>query len=473
MKKIFIKKNVPLFVLFFVVIGISLSFLGESAGRSLALAVLTTSLILAYLFTENLTFSLLLFLILALPFNITYQLPFGFEKSLVDGISVNYLVPTISILDMSLGIFFVIIITKKSQILKEVFREYKYPLIIFSLFLIIQNIILKNPLAILSSLRLLLYVNVFLILLKLWKMERKGVNYKFTSITLLLSVLFQGITGLLQFLKGSSLGLNFLGESQGAAGLVGSSFVGIGGEVFLRASGTFPHPNILAGFFLLSFFLAIFLTKRLQKNHKIITFFTIALSFIFTIFTFSRVVILLFFLVFIVFFLSKIFFKKENLSFSFPLIFERFLNVFSKEDSSWIDRVNLAKASFVVIKKNLFLGTGLGNYVKGMEGFFPTTSRSMPLLQPVHNIFLLLLSELGIFGFSAYIYLFWEIFRKNHKKITIYGTLILMAIFTIGMFDHYFISLPQGQIIFFLFLFLAIIESNEDLKYYKKNINKN
>ena len=468
MKKIFVKKNTILFVLLFLVIGISLSFLRESVGRSISLALIISSFVVTYLFTENLSFSLLVFLFLALPFNITYQLPYSFEKSLVDGISVNYLIPTLSILDFGLGVFFVTIVTKKLQTLKEVFTKYRYSMLLFLFFLLVQNLILRNPLVLLSSLRILLYVNTFLIFLELWQKEKKKLNYNLLSILLLVTVLFQGIIGLLQFLKGSSLGLDFLGESRGVAGLVGSSFVGLGGQVFLRAGGTFPHPNMLGGFFLLLLLFAIFLTKKLQNYYKIVTYLVILFSSIFLIFTFSRTSIFLSFLILTVLFISKIFFKKKYFSFSFLLIFERFFAIFSGDDSGWIDRVNLAKASFVVIKQNWISGIGLGNYVKGMEGFFPTTYRSMPLLQPVHNIFLLLFAELGVFGFLSYTYLLFEIVRKNYKKITIYGILIFISLFVIGMFDHYFVSLPQGQMMFFLLAFLLLAESQEKLKYKKK-----
>lgn len=468
MKKIFIKKNTILFIILFLVIGISLSFLRESVGRSISLALIISSFVVTYLFTENLSFSLLVFLLLALPFNITYQLPYSFEKSLVDGISVNYLIPTLSILDFGLGIFFLIVITKKLENLKVVFKKYWKPLFLFFSFLLIQNIILKNPIVLLSSLRTLLYVNTFLIFLDLWKKDGKKVNYKFLSILLFLVVLFQGIIGFLQFFKGSSLGLDFLGESRGVAGLVGSSFVGLGGQVFLRAGGTFSHPNVLGGFLLLALFFSIFLTKKLHKYYKIIPYLTIIFSSIFLIFTFSRSTIFLFFMTLVVLFISKVFCKKKYHSFSFLLIFERFFGIFSGDDSGWIDRVNLAKASFVVIKQKWISGTGLGNYVKGMEGFFPTTSRFMPLLQPVHNVFLLLVAELGVFGFTSYIYLFFEIARKNYKKITIYGILLILSLFIIGIFDHYFVSLPQGHMMFFLFAFLLFIESQENLEYSKK-----
>lgn len=467
MKKIFIKKNIPIFILLLLSVGISLSFLGESVGRTISLILITSSFLITFLFSQNITFSILIFLLLALPLNITYQIPLPFEKSLVDGISVNYLIPTLSLLDVGLGLFIVVVEIKERGIIKKVFGEYKYPLLLFSAFLLIQNLVLKNPLVLLSSLRFILYYSSFLIFLKLWKVERRKINYEVISVTLLFSVLSQGIVGIIQFAKGSSLGLNFLGESKGVVGLVGSSFVALGDELFLRASGTFPHPNVLAGFLLFSFFFALFLTKKLQKNHRIVSYLIMALCSSFVIFTFSRTIIFLFGAIFLVLGIKKLSSRKELFSLTTPLLLQRFLSIFADSDSSWVDRVSLMKASFVVIRQNSLLGTGLGNYVKGMEGFFPTTSRSMPLLQPVHNIFLLLFAELGIFGFLLYIYLLAKILRNNYKRVTMYSLLIFFSILVIGMVDHYFLSLPQGQLTFLLLISLAIIESNEKLQDYK------
>lgn len=459
MKKIWVKKNASVLLLSFLSVAISLSFLRESPGRSISLAVLISTLLLFYLLTENLSLSFLLFLLLALPFNITYQLPVSFEKSLVEGISVNYLIPTLSILDFGIGIFLTILIMKRRKDLKKVWKDYKYPLTFLILFLLFHNIVLRNPAVLLSSLRIFTYSLTLPILLNQWKREKEKINYKYISIILLLSVTIQGLLGLSQFLRGSSMGLNFLGESQGVAGLVGSSFVSLGGEVFLRASGTFPHPNILAGFFLLALYFAYDIAKKTEKKERLIAYLTMVFSTIFVLFTFSRITIFLFFVSICVFLLSRIYLKRKHMSFTLPLLFERFLNIFSLEDSSWVDRINLAKASFVVIKNNWILGVGSGNFVKGMEGFSPVTSRSLPLLQPVHNIFLLLFSEIGILGVFSLGYFLFEILKKNYKRVTLFGVLIFFSVFVIGMFDHYFVSLAQGEVMFLLFLFLGVMSN--------------
>jgi hypothetical protein len=286
------------------------------------------------------------------------------------------------------------------------------------------------------------------------KVKRRVLNSGITIF--LINVLIQGPLGIIQFKRGTSLGLGFLGESKVVSGMMGSSFVELSGQVFLRAYGTFPHPNILGGFLLLAMFLGIYL----YKGKKIKGILLITLSSFFMVFTFSRITLLLAIVVIFAFLSKEFLFRKSKSLWSFslsPLLFlERFQNLFNSGDRSWSERLDLVKASFKVIKENWLLGTGGGNFVKGMEGFVPRTSRGILLAQPVHNIFLLYMSEFGILGFIIIFYvLFYEII-KNLKKISMYGGLILFVIVVIGVFDHYLFSLPQGMVIFFSFLFLLL-----------------
>jgi hypothetical protein len=58
----------------------------------------------------------------------------------------------------------------------------------------------------------------------------------------------QSIVGILQFSHQESIGLQMLGEPILSSYVGGVSTIEIGGGRILRAYGTFPHPNILAGF---------------------------------------------------------------------------------------------------------------------------------------------------------------------------------------------------------------------------------
>jgi O-antigen ligase len=187
-------------------------------------------------------------------------------------------------------------------------------------------------------------------------------------------------------------------------------------------------------------------------------------------FTFSRSTIFLLVLTIIVLLFHLVFTKKKLFSFSTPLLLERFSTLFQRTDTGVVDRRNLLKASLSVIKKNILQGTGLGKFVRYMGENAPLTKNGLYLLQPVHNIFVLLLAEFGIFGFLSFLFLLFDILRKNIQKINIFVLLVLFAVIGIGLVDHYFVTLPQGIAMFWMFMGLAILFS-KDLSKNKKNVD--
>ena len=141
------------------------------------------------------------------------------------------------------------------------------------------------------------------------------------------------------------------------------------------------------------------------------------------------------------------------------ILFERFFQGFKEIDSSLVDRRNLITSGYLVFKENFLLGTGLGNFVREMGINAPKTVKGMSLMQPVHNVFLLLLCEFGVFGFLSFQFLIIDILRKNIKRVTLFGLLICLVIITISLVDHYFVSLPQGLMMLLIMLSLIIFES--------------
>ena len=230
-----------------------------------------------FIYTKNILLSSILYIFLVLPFNITLQLPLSVEifnteillaDPFVEGIYVNYLVPTLSILDLGIVLALgSILITKGSSFYKDIFKNIKNGLVLLLGFLIIQNILLSNFNSLLFSFRLFSLILLFLSILKIAKEEKldKALKKKLVNsvtVILLSNVLIQGLIGVAQFKRGSSLGIYFLGESNIVSGMMGSSFVELSGQVFLRAYGTFPHPNVLGGFLLLAIFFGIYIYKR-------------------------------------------------------------------------------------------------------------------------------------------------------------------------------------------------------------------
>ncbi len=454
------KKDVLTISLFLVVFLLTIPFAKESIGRILIIEISFLIYLMAFLFYRNMFLSFVFLLFLVLPFNITYQIPIPVEQSMSNGLIVNYLIPTISILDLVIGIFLTSVFVQEGfTFFKKVFGKYRLGLIIFSVFLLIQNVFLQNLLSILNSVRLFSYLLAFVLILEKFPIKKKVISPTLFSVSILFSVLIQGIIGLKQFLRGVSLGWDFLGESQVSTTMLGSSFISLNSGSFLRAYGTFPHPNVLGGFFLLTFFASLFLFKTSKGKQKIIPIITMIFSVCFSFLTFSRSVILLFLLVLFVLLIKKIFVKKKINSFLPTILFERFFQGFKEMDNSLVDRRNLIKSSYIVFEENFLLGTGLGNFVREMGINAPKTVKGMSLMQPVHNVFLLLLCEFGVFGFLSFLFLIFDVLRKNIKKVTLFGFLICLVVISISLVDHYFLSIPQGLIMFLTMFSLIVFES--------------
>src|SRR5205823_4369410 len=138
----------------------------------------------------------------------------------------------------------------------------------------------------------------------------------------------------------------------------------------------------------------------------------------------------------------------------FTPLLSRFTQTNLSEESV-IQRQLLVNASWQMITEKPILGVGLGN-------FLPTLARiQKPLslglyLQPVHNIFLLIFAETGIAGLAfflwflakTYSHLFLLIRKEKYaRKLSLCFSLILSSALLLGLFDHYFLTLQQGQLL--------------------------
>ena len=101
-----------------------------------------------------------------------------------------------------------------------------------------------------------------------------------------------------------------------------------------------------------------------------------------------------------------------------------------------------------------WFGVGSGNFVNWLMVKEPNLPRN--LYQPVHNIYLLVYSETGIFGIFVFI-LFLIFLIKDFivstkmEKLYHYSFLIMFGSFLfVGLFDHFLWTLQQGRLMFWL-----------------------
>jgi len=316
-------------------------------------------------------------------------------------------------------------------------------------------------------------------------------NIGFIGINRVLSVIFysgvfQSILAIAQFIKQGSIGIKFVEagvynpNSPGVANFV------LNGEKILRSYGSFPHPNVLAGFLLMAIFCfyGLFLQREFKGNSKEIKGNLIFLVIVFGLFlTFSRTVIVVFLIGSLVMFLTQILKRMKIIKLFglflvscilviiilFPYFKARFFTVSLDEQA--IDlRFFYNKMALSMIKDKPLLGIGIGNFVnysKNYETYLRAAGKMLEMgnqgeikgvpdwvFQPVHNIYLLIGSEIGVFGLLAFLGFLGLILLRGLKGNSCFFFL-LSCFLIIALADHYFWTLQQGGIMFWLAFALA------------------
>ena len=289
-------------------------------------------------------------------------------------------------------------------------------------------------------------------------------------IAFIASMFIHSILGIYQFFSQSVWANKYLGiaeqiSSQGGVSVLEGSF----GRL-LRAYGGFSHPNIFGGFLVIAilFLIGIFLT---QKKKLILFYFTLSILFSALILIFSRSAFLALFLslfVLLIYSLSKRGYLKKVMpvliilllisSISFVLFNDFFKTRIQQQErleiKSNIERVALKNQALSLLNENWFLGYGINNYIFVVHENIDSTLNVWEY-QPVHNVYLLILVELGILGFLAYAYLLifslYKAFSSNNLNKIILG-LIILSILIINFWDHYFWTYWSGLVITFLII---------------------
>jgi len=318
--------------------------------------------------------------------------------------------------------------------------------------------------------------------------------------------LFNAILAIIQFINKGSLGLRFLKESIFNPDMAGVAKITLGSNLFVRPYGLFPHPNILGAFLLFSIII-VFIYFKLTAESKCSTrldsrrreagvehlywskvlFYLILTILLLSLFlTFSKTAFIGLLVVFIFISYSsfliknnqtqlrlnniKLFLKEKLTNKRNLLLIAIFIMLFinlrpsieSFFSTSFNDRLIFQNVSRGTISENLITGVGMGQFVPSMDQY-----SIMPLLkwqyQPVHNVFSLIWSELGLIGLIIFVCFLLAIL-KNFKSISNKHPLfyiktafrgLLIAFILMMLFDHYFWDIQQAQVLFWMVLALV------------------
>ena len=150
----------------FLLIGCLVPLYSENIYKVIILSIIILLWCILGIVLKKFTLSSFLILLLILPFNITYQLSYSIGNLVlanpyVDGIFVNYLVPTLSVLD--LGVFLLLVSLFFEGLINIKWKGFTFikVYILFALFLLIQNIFGGDFLTVFSGIRLLVYIFTF------------------------------------------------------------------------------------------------------------------------------------------------------------------------------------------------------------------------------------------------------------------------------------------------------------------------
>ena len=388
------------------------------------------------LLKERLNQILILLFIFLLPTQLGKY--FFFDFSFISGVRIDYLAPALFLSDI---VAFGIIALNASHIL-QFFKTYYKEVIITTILIAINIAFAYNPqVALYKWIKIAELVCIYV---SLKHTHIKPIQVLYTL--LLSSVLQLGLVITQQATGHAIQGIfYFLGERAFNLSTPGISKVSLQGVEVLRAYGTFSHPNSLAGFYVVIYFFTLLFHpfKKLIIPKSVVMLNATFLVFL----SFSKITIVTFFIGNIIYLIWKR--RTINCLMCFVgriLILTVLAAIFFSAQGDPLSsqkRIELNTNALTILSQNPLFGIGAGSYLYAQAQF--PIRYAYHFLQPVHNIFLLFLTEMGIIiaVWTAWLIAkkrLWQV--KNCAKLYILG----VVIFT-GLFDHYWFTLQQNMLL--------------------------
>lgn len=417
-------------------------------------------------------------LYLAVLFSLPIQLGKHFWPSftIIAGLRVDYLSPTIFVTD-----FLLVLLLLSSLSLLFPVRKTRGTLVFFSLclYLVITSGVSISPVNSVYGVVQLLRAGLFGLLtsrllvdkwVRVWYLPVLAVS---SSLVCLLAIS--------QFVLQHSVGglLYWVGERSFSLSTPGVADASLGGNLVLRPYATFPHPNVLAGYLVIVLSLLLFhqsfafFHQKVRRSLPLCSMSVLLLGSVTLVLSLSRSGIIAFIMVVLLWIVGKGANKRRAFGASLVgvLVFVLLLWIvglsgrftsLSLSDESVVLREQLLHTALQMIRRYPLFGVGLKNFLVALPHFQPWL---LPFssLQPVHSILVLWLAETGVVGLAFAGYFFWRtlchLIRLQNVLDRRGRLLLLSAVCLLGLVDHYFLTLPQGQLLLaFVFGYLWLPE---------------
>jgi O-antigen ligase len=290
------------------------------------------------------------------------------------------------------------------------------------------------------------------------------------------------VLGVYQFSQQRDFGLQIIGESIIGPYLYGPAKVEALGQVFVRAYGSFPHPNVFAAFLVVGLCLALKFTieKAALAGNKTYLFGILIVNLLVLglILSFSRAAWLAGALAFValavftwnkalpavkarlsLIFGSVIIFIGVTVWLLMPLVQQRG-NVF---DKAYKERRSYNRVALEMIQQSPIFGLGPGESLLHMEQGLGVGLEPWQV-QPIHNYYLLLAAEIGVPALLLFLYYLFvvgwgglrRVFARSAQNPNLpYLLAGLGACCVLMLFDHYFYTIQPTILLFWLWLGLT------------------
>jgi len=265
-------------------------------------------------------------------------------------------------------------------------------------------------------------------------------------------ILFSVGLGIAQMVLGGTTGWFWiLGERSFTAATPGVATMTVLGREILRPYATFPHPNALAGF-LAAVIMILIRTKAIRDHWKTIGVWAGVFGVILTGSRGAMIGSVVSYGLWVARLPAgqvgrgvrnwKKFVKLAGLGILALLVGWRIMGAVRFVDEAVMERTVLAEAAGKMLRENWLTGVGPGQFLVKLPEFLPA---GFYKIQPVHNVFLLLLTEFGVIGGGiCLIGLIWLIRRiKSIPK----WLAVLAVILVTGMLDHYWLTAQQNRLL--------------------------
>jgi len=370
---------------------------------------------------------------------------------------------------------------RKFQISNFKFQISQDRLFVFSILLFIVYCLLSSLWALDSDLAWQQGLRIMEMFLLFFVLYLGPLNFKDIVKWFLLGSILPVFLGIYQFIWQVAPAWKWLGLA-GHVGWEGGASI-ISGETLgrvLRSYGSFSHPNIFGGYLVIAILFLLLISdffpfrranRFKNKKFSIFNFQFLIFLFIFycllltaLFFTFSRSAILALGIVLLIYYFVKKIVLKDYIKkiiitllpililiiFLIPVLAVRVSGDSVYEARSIEERLTGISEAREVVKNNLWFGVGAGNYTLTTYNINPNLEGWQ--YQPVHNVFVLFVVELGLVGVGLFLLIIISFLNLKNKEKGVKsksGELLLYSLFFIlysllGTFDHYLYSSYVG-----------------------------